>query len=87
MKHTPSRLALPLAVALLALGILAAGCSPEATRTRGGGPGADVGNRGRSVDLHASQPYGGMFYETPTQGQAIQTEGAAVNPASQAPRK
>jgi hypothetical protein len=35
------------------------GCtSPEATRTRGGGPGADVGNRSEHVEMHAgSQPY------------------------------
>lgn len=70
MKHASSRLARPLAVVLLALGLLVAGCSPEATRTRGGGPGADIGNRGRSVNLHGSQPYGGMFFETPAAGQA-----------------
>jgi hypothetical protein len=48
-----------------ALGLLAmllavvAGCtSPEATRQRAGGPGADVGNRGESVELHAgADPY------------------------------
>lgn len=27
--------------------------SPEAARTRGGGPGADVGNRGDVVEMHA----------------------------------
>ena len=60
------------ALALLALGLVLAGCSsPEATRTRGGGPGADVGNRGRSIDLHAQKPDGGMFYQTPAEGQAI----------------
>ena len=31
---------------------LVACASPEATRTRGGGPGADVGNRTKSVRLH-----------------------------------
>ena len=37
---------------------LAACTSPEATRQRAGGPGADVGNRGDSVDLHAgADPY------------------------------
>jgi len=41
--------AIALVVALAAL----AGCtSPEATRQRAGGPGADVGNRGR-LELHA----------------------------------
>ena len=35
------------------------GCtSPETTRTRGGGPGADVGNRRGSVKMHeGSEPY------------------------------
>jgi hypothetical protein len=35
------------------------GCaSPEAGRTRGGGPGADIGNRGDTVEFHAgAQPY------------------------------
>jgi hypothetical protein len=39
------------------LGIV--GCtSPEATRTRGGGPGADVGNRTEEVRVHlGSDPY------------------------------
>jgi hypothetical protein len=41
---------------------LCACTSPEVVRTRGGGPGADVGNRGAVVQLHAgAQPY----YETP----------------------
>jgi len=38
---------------LLALSImLLVGCSPEAERTRGGGPGADIRNRGPVVRLH-----------------------------------
>ena len=45
------------AILLLALGALAGCTSPEATRQRGGGPGADVGNRG-GVELHAgANPY------------------------------
>jgi hypothetical protein len=49
-----------LALALLAS--LAACTSPEATRQRAGGPGADVGNVGERVELHAgSAPY----YRTP----------------------
>lgn len=45
-------------VALIALAALAAACtSPEATRQRAGGAGADVGNRG-GIELHAgAQPY------------------------------
>ena len=41
-----------LLVALAALLALAACSSPEAGRTRGGGPGADVGNRGEQIELH-----------------------------------
>jgi hypothetical protein len=40
-----------------------AGCrSPEAMRTRGGGPGADVRNRDPVVEMHAGSR---MYYETP----------------------
>ena len=49
------------AVAMIALAALAACTSPEATRQRAGGAGADVGNRG-PVELHAgAEPY----YKTP----------------------
>jgi hypothetical protein len=46
------------------------GCtSPEATRTRGGGPGADVGNHPRGpVELHAGAR---MYAGTPTAGKGI----------------
>ncbi len=48
-------------VLLLLLG-LGACTSPEASRTRGGGAGGDVGNRDAVVDIHAgAQPY----YHTP----------------------
>ncbi len=48
---------------LLAVCAVISGCaSPEATRTRGGGPGADVGNRLPTVKLHeGSDP----FWKTP----------------------
>lgn len=64
-----------LALALLLL----AGCtSPEAERTRGGGPGADVGNRGNPVVMHeGSRPYAG----TP---RLIAAEAPSLAPASQA---
>lgn len=39
-------------IAALALALLLAGCSPEAERTRGDGPGADVGNHTANVDIH-----------------------------------
>jgi len=50
-----------LLIGLLALGLAA--CSrPEATRTRGGAPGADVGNRSPVVEMHqGAQPY----FQTP----------------------
>lgn len=50
-----------LLLALVAAGLTACS-SPEAGRTRGGGPGADVGNRRSEVEMHAgSRP----FYKTP----------------------
>jgi hypothetical protein len=46
---------------LVAAGLIAC-ASPEATRMRGGGPGADVGNRPQVVRMHeGSRP----FYHTP----------------------
>lgn len=45
-------------IAMLLVGSVLGCTSPEATRTRGGGPGADVGNTGEWVELHAgSRPY------------------------------
>lgn len=59
--------------------VLLAGCSsPEGDRVRGGGPGADVGNRGDPVVMHeGSQPYAG----TP---RLIPAEAPPIEPASQA---
>jgi len=64
---------------LFLLALLLAGCtSPESERTRGGGPGADVGNRGNPVVMHeGSRPYAG----TPV---LIPGEPAPVEPATQA---
>jgi hypothetical protein len=53
-----------IALSMLLTGVaLVPGCvSPEATRTRGDGPGADVGNRRETVKLHeGSNP----FWKTP----------------------
>ena len=46
-------------VALVLTFTALAGCaSPETTRTRGGGPGGDVGNRSHDVKMHeGSNPY------------------------------
>ena len=41
---------------------LLACASPEATRTRGGGPGADPGNHGAVVQLHAGAK---VYHKTP----------------------
>jgi hypothetical protein len=48
---------------LLLLGALTiAACSPEATRSRGSGPGGDIGNRSAAPQIHGTiNPY----YETP----------------------
>ena len=57
---------------------LAACSSPETTRTRGGGPGADVGNRGKFVQMHeGSRP----FEKTP---KIIPAQGPPLVSASQA---
>ena len=47
------------AAAIAAVAALVAGCSsPEATRMRAGGAGADVGNRGSVVTIHeGARPY------------------------------
>lgn len=57
---------------LASLFLLAACSSPEASRTRGGGAGADVGNWEQPVKLHAgAQPY----YETPCVTEAVECTG------------
>jgi hypothetical protein len=64
---------------LLAVCVAAAGCqSPEATRTLGGGPGADRGNRPANVKMHeGSRP----FWKTPV---VVPGESVALDPARQA---
>jgi len=63
---------------LLIFTAVAACTSPEATRTRGGGPGADVGNRTKTVQMHeGSKP----FAKTP---QIIPTKHASTSSAAQA---
>jgi hypothetical protein len=48
---------------LLVLGVLVvSACSPEATRSRNGGPGGDIGNRSEVAQIHGQvNPY----FETP----------------------
>jgi hypothetical protein len=47
---------------VVGLAALAACGSPEAGRARGGGPGADVGNRDPVVEMHEGSR---MYYDTP----------------------
>ncbi len=65
----------------MSLILLIACSSPEASRTRGGGPGADVGNRdGQNVLMHeGSDP----FANTP---KLIKTQNPPLAPARQADR-
>jgi hypothetical protein len=63
---------------LLAAGALVACTSPEADRIRGGGPGADVGNRGQPIVMHeGSAPYANS-------PRLIPAEAPPLEPASQA---
>ena len=68
----------PLLIVLIVL-FYSTGCaSPETTRTRGGGPGADLGNRGKVVRLHeGARP----FEKTP---KIIPTKHPPLDPANQA---
>ena len=69
---------LVLVTLLSAFTALAACQSPETTRTRGGGPGADVGNRAKFLEMHGgSLP----FWQTP---QIIETKHAPIETAEQA---
>lgn len=68
-------------IAVFCLAVFVGACtSPETKRARGEGAGADIGNRGKVVQMHeGSDPY----YKTP---QIIGTQHAAVESASQANR-
>lgn len=65
---------------LLAVGAVAGCESPEATRTRGGGPGGDTGNRPEIVRMHEGS---NQYWQTPDL-----TPGAhpSLEPARQAQR-
>jgi hypothetical protein len=69
------------AVLLALAGTMLAACtSPESTRLRAGGPGADVGNRGAVVRMHeGSRP----FWATQ---RVAGIQGPPLEPASQADR-
>ena len=52
---------------LAAAALAACTVSPEASRTRGGGPGADTGNRGPVVEMHGPTNPG---FEVPAIGKS-----------------
>jgi hypothetical protein len=56
----------------LVLAAAAACASPEATRTRGGGPGADPGNHGSVVRVHAGNK---IYYKTPCRTVKVKCSG------------
>ena len=64
-------------VALVGLAPLLIACdSPEAGRTRGGGPGADLGNRTADVEMHeGAQPY----HDTPCRTTDVECTGSRPN--------
>lgn len=80
MDTTPGHRAVVKILLILAASAALSGCgSPEATRQRGGGPGADVGNHDRIVQMHGgSRPY----YHTPR----LVRHGAPIESADQAAR-
>jgi hypothetical protein len=60
-------------LALCVLGVGIAACaSPEAARTRGGGPGADPGNHGAVVQLHAGAK---IYHRTPCRTPKVKCSG------------
>ncbi len=64
---------------VLAAAAALGGCeSPEATRTRGGGPGADRGNRPADVKMHEGSQ---QFWETPV---LIRGDSGSLQPADHA---
>jgi len=67
-----------LAIVLLSLFSLTACVSPESTRARGGGPGADPLNHAQVVKMHEGSS---QYWKTPL---LIDQEFAALEPAEQA---
>ena len=69
-------------LAVLVAAVAVTACeSPEAVRTRGGGPGGDVGNRPQHVKMHeGSQP----FWKTPDR---ITSEHPPLDSARQAQQR
>ena len=59
-------------IPLVAAGIAACVSSPEAARVRGGGPGADPGNHGLVVQMHAGNK---VYYKTPCKTPKVKCSG------------
>ncbi|OLD89871.1 MAG: hypothetical protein AUG85_00965 [Gemmatimonadetes bacterium 13_1_20CM_4_66_11] len=57
---------------LVAAGVAACTPSPEAARVRGGGPGADPGNHGAVVQVHAGAK---IYYKTPCRTPKVKCSG------------
>ncbi|HBY94520.1 MAG: hypothetical protein M5U01_18480 [Ardenticatenaceae bacterium] len=69
-----------LVVTLVVLGLLLAGCGPEASRTRGGAQGGDIGNRhlgASTLEIHGTTV---PSYQEPLRGQAIEKIKQETNP-------
>jgi hypothetical protein len=71
-------------IVLIGLFFLLAACaSPEASRTSGGGPGADVGNRTRIVQMHeGSKPFEKTPRLIPVQQPTVATASKTEQPSS-----
>ena len=57
---------------LVAVALAACAASPEASRVRGGGPGADPGNHGTVVQIHAGNK---IYYKTPCRTPKVKCSG------------
>ena len=68
-----------IAVSVTLIAFVAACASPEASRARGGGPGADPGNHGVVVELHAGAK---MYHKTPCRTPKVKCSGPLPNAGS-----
>ena len=69
LRYCSGPLAMTIAVGTL---LLSACTSPEAGRTRGGGPGADVKNWHHPVELHAGAE---IYHDTPCVTEPVECHG------------
>ena len=71
-----ARWLVPLIAAVL---VAACATSPEAARARGGGPGADPGNPGSVVQVHAGNK---IYYKTPCKTPKVKCSGPVQDAGS-----